>query len=150
MRITKKGEYALRALVDLALNYKKGVRQIHEIVKNEGLPEKFLEQIFITLKNAGIINSKRGVGGGYYLNKPPNKISLGEIISVVEGPISPIECMNNNDQGCPKELTCGIRSIMMDIGNLTVELLNKITLAEICKRSKSLKEEKDESLMYYI
>ncbi len=149
MKITKKGEYALRALVDLALNYKKGIRQIHDIVKNENIPEKFLEQIFILLKNAGIVQSKRGVKGGYYLSRSPDKISLAEIIRVVDGPLSPIECINNN-LNCPKELTCGIRSIMMDVGNLTAEILDKITLAEVCKRSKRLKEEKDDTLMYYI
>lgn len=149
MKITKKGEYALRALVDLALNYKKGIRQIHDIVKNENIPEKFLEQIFILLKNAGIVQSKRGVKGGYYLSRSPDKISLGEIIRVVDGPLSPIECINNT-LNCPKELTCGIRSIMMDVGNLTAEILDKITLAEVCKRSKGLKEEKDDTLMYYI
>ncbi len=149
MKITKKGEYALRALVDLALNHKKGIRQIHDIVKNENIPEKFLEQIFILLKNAGIVQSKRGVKGGYYLSRSPDKISLAEIIRVVDGPLSPIECINNN-LNCPNELTCGIRSIMMDVGNLTAEILNKITLAEVCKRSKELKEEKDDTLMYYI
>lgn len=149
MKVTKKGEYALRALVDLALNYKKGIRQLHEIVQTEGIPEKFLEQIFIILKNAGIVHSKRGVGGGYYLSKPPDKISLGEVIRVIDGPISPIECVNNN-LNCPKELTCGIRSIMVDIGNLTTEILDKVTLAEVCKRSKGEKGDKDETLMYYI
>jgi Rrf2 family protein len=80
MKITKKGEYAMRALVDLALNYDRGMRQIQDIVREERIPEKFLEQILVVLKNGGFVHSKRGIGGGYFLNKPPEEISLGEII----------------------------------------------------------------------
>jgi len=150
MKITKKGEYAIRALIDLALNYKKGIRQVKDIVKEEEIPEKFLEQILLILRNAGLVQSKRGIGGGYYLNRPPDKIFLGEVISLIDGSISPLECVNSPNINCPKEITCGIRSVMVEVENATSEILNRVTLAEICKRREVLNEKKEETLMYYI
>ncbi len=150
MKITKKGEYAMRALVDLAINYKKGLRQVHDIVREEKIPEKFLEQILIILKNAGLVKSKRGIGGGYYLNKPPEEISLSEVIRLVDGPLSPIECVGNSNINCPKEITCGIRTVMVEVENATVEILNRVTLADLCNITKGLSEQRREVLMYYI
>jgi len=150
MKITKKGEYAIMALIDLALNYNKGLRQIKDIVKKEEIPEKFLEQILVILKNAGLVQSKRGIGGGYYLNKPPEKISLSEVIRVIDGPLSPLECVNSQNKNCPKQITCGIRSVMIDVENATSEILDRITLAEVCNRINLLNKKKEEILMYYI
>jgi Rrf2 family protein len=117
MKVTKKGEYAMRALVDLALNYKKGMRQIQDIVREETIPEKFLEQILIILKNAGIIQSKRGIGGGYLLSRSPDKISLGEVIRVIDGPIGPMSCVDKSgDGGCPKEWSVE-SNVMLDVNN---------------------------------
>lgn len=149
MKITKKCEYAILALIDLALNYGKGLRQAQEIVHEEKIPEKFLEQILIILKNGGLVQSKRGIGGGYYLIKPPHDISLGEIIRLIDGPISTLECVGNLNINCPKEITCGIRGVMVEVDNATTEILDRVTLADLCKKSASLREEKEE-LIYYI
>ena len=150
MKITKKGEYALRALVDLALNYKKGMRQIQDIVREEAIPEKFLEQILVVLKNAGFIQSKRGIGGGYFLSKSPVEISLGEVIRFVDGPLAPLECASTDHGDCPKEKICGIRSVMLDVTNATAEILDRVTLADVCNRTKGMKERRAQTLMYYI
>lgn len=150
MKITKKGEYAMRALVDLALNYKKGLRQIQDIVRDEAIPEKFLEQILIILKNAGFIQSKRGVGGGYFLNKSPDEISLGDVIRLVDGPLSPLGCVNTEHINCPKEITCGIRSVMLDVTNAATEILDRVTLAEVCNRTRGMMEQRSQTLMYHI
>ena len=151
MKVTKKGEYAMRALVDLALNYKKGMRQIQDIVREETIPEKFLEQILIILKNAGIIQSKRGIGGGYLLSRSPDKISLGEVIRVIDGPIGPMSCVDKSgDGGCPKEVVCGIRSVMVDVNNAMTDILDRVTLADVCNRSRGMIERKAQKLMYYI
>ncbi len=150
MKITKKGEYAMRALVDLALNYKKGMRQIQDIVREEAIPEKFLEQILVTLKNAGFIKSKRGIGGGYFLSKSPDEISLGEVIRLIDGPLAPLGCVNAEHVDCPKEITCGIRSVMLDVTNATAEILDRVTLADVCNRTKGMKERRAEILMYHI
>lgn len=151
MKITKKGEYAMRALVDLALNYRKGKRQIQDIVREEAIPEKFLEQILVVLKNAGFVQSKRGIGGGYLLNKPPDEISLGEVIRLIDGPLAPLGCASEGSQGnCPKEITCGIRSVMVDVTNAATEILDRVTLADVCKRAKGMAERRSEILMYHI
>ncbi len=150
MKITKKGEYAMRALVDLALNYRKGMRQIQDIVREEEIPEKFLEQILVTLKNGGFIQSKRGIGGGYFLSKSPDEISLGEVIRLIDGPLAPLGCVSAEHVDCPKEITCGIRSVMLDVTNATAEILDRVTLADVCNRTKGMKERRAEILMYHI
>lgn len=151
MRITKKGEYAMRALVDLALNYKKGLRQIQDIVREEDIPVKFLEQILLALKNARLVQSKRGKGGGYYLARPPDKISLGEVIRLIDGPLAPLSCVSKNFYiSCPREITCGIRSVMLDVRNATAEIIERVTLADLCRRTRGLAERRTETLMYYI
>ena len=151
MKITKKGEYAMRAMVALALNYKKGLRQIQDIVHEEAIPEKFLEQILIVLKNAGFIQSKRGIGGGYFLSRPPDKISLGDVIRLIDGPLAPLGCVSKTEHvDCPREITCGIRSVMLDVRNATAEILDRVTLADVCNRTKGMVERRTEYLMYYI
>jgi Rrf2 family cysteine metabolism transcriptional repressor len=150
MKITKKGEYALRALVDLALNFNGGMRQIQDIVRDEAIPVKFLEQILLTLKHAGLVQSKRGIGGGYLLGRAPDKISFGEVIRLIEGPLAPLECVSADRANCPKEVTCGIRSVMIDVTNATTEILDRVTLADVCNRTKGMAERRTETLMYYI
>jgi Rrf2 family protein len=151
MKITRKGEYAMRALVDLALNYKKGIRQIQEIVREEAIPEKFLEQILVILKNAGFIQSKRGIGGGYFLSKSPDEISLGDVIRLIDGPLAPLDCVTKTTHAkCPREITCGIRSVMLDVTNATAEILDRVTLADICSRTRGMKERRAQTSMYYI
>lgn len=150
MKITKKGEYAMRALVDLALNYKRGLRQIQDIVRDEDIPEKFLEQILVVLKNAGFTQSKRGIGGGYSLSKPPDKISLGEIIRLIDGPLAPLGCVSTDHVNCPREITCGIRSVMLDVSNAAAEILDNVSLEDVCRRTKGMAERRAGTLMYYI
>lgn len=151
MKITKKGEYAMLALVDLALNYNRGMRQIQDIVREEDIPEKFLEQILLILKNAGFVQSKRGIGGGYFLSKSPDEISLGEVIRLIDGPLAPVGCVSiATHMKCPKEVTCGIRSVMLDVRNATEEILDHVTLADVCNRTKGMAERRAGTLMYYI
>ncbi len=150
MKITKKGEYAMRALVDLASNYEKGIRQIQDIVREEAIPEKFLEQILVTLKNAGFVHSKRGIGGGYFLTKSPDEISLAEVIRLIDGPLAPLGCVSTDHVNCPKETTCGIRSVMVDVANATTEILDRVTLADVCNRTRGMKDRRSEVLMYHI
>src|SRR6188768_1626052 len=90
MRISKKAEYALRALVAIARKPRSW--SIQELSTQESIPVKFLEQILLALRHAGILASKRGVGGGYTLLKPANKITLGEVLRVLDGPLAPVPC----------------------------------------------------------
>ncbi len=90
MKLTKKSEYACLALINLSRNYKKGLIRIEDISVNEKIPKKYLEQILLILKKAGYVESKRGVGGGYRLSKPPEDISVAEVLGLMEEPITPI------------------------------------------------------------
>ena len=95
MRISTKGDYATRALQDLALHYDQGPIPIEKVASRQGLPVRYLEQLLLTLKRAGLLLSKRGVNGGYSLARPPSQITLGEVLRAVEGPIEAIYCVGD-------------------------------------------------------
>lgn len=153
MKISKKGEYALKALVELAINYDKGemITLINDIAEREDIPSKYLEQILLTLKNAGILTSKRGVGGGYTLSRPPKDISLGEVIRVVEGPLAPLDCVSvTRHVNCPNETACGLYSVMLEVRNAISNILDNISLKDIAKRTLELAEKNQGVLSYAI
>jgi len=138
MRLSKRGEYGLRAMIDLATWTKdNGVVQIKDIAERENIPAKYLEQILLTLKNAGLLHSKMGIGGGYYLAKPASEINLGQIVRVLDGPLAPIRCVSQFSYepcGCPDERTCGLRLVMLDVRNAIAQILDQTTLADVTKR----------------
>jgi Rrf2 family protein len=141
MRLSKRGEYGLRAMINLAAarhgNPNNGVVQIKEIAERENIPAKFLEQILLTLKNAGLLHSKMGVGGGYYLAQPPNAISLGNIVRVLDGPLAPVNCVSQmayEPCGCPDQETCGLRLAMLDVRNAIAAILDNTTLADVLEK----------------
>jgi Rrf2 family protein len=139
MRISKKGEYALRAMIDLSLNYKKGPIQIHQISQRERIPEKFLEQILLELKKSGLLQSKRGIGGGYSLIKSPDQISLAQVIRIIDGPLAPLGCVSKWAHiSCPEEKNCGLQLVMLDVRNAIAKILEGITFTDVCKRTKGL------------
>ncbi len=153
MKISNKGEYALKALIELAINHDRGtpVTLINEVAERKGIPPKYLEQILLTLKNAGILEAKRGVGGGYSLSKPPENISLGEIIRVVEGPLVPVNCLSTDDHvTCPDESTCGLYSVMLEVRNAMSNVLDNTSLKDVAHRTLELIERKNKVLMYSI
>jgi Rrf2 family protein len=140
MRLSKRGEYGLRAMIVLAGPTKDGtapVVQIREIAEREQMPAKFLEQILLSLKNAGLLHSKMGVGGGYHLAKPPAEISLGQIVRVLDGPLAPVKCVSQmayEPCGCPDEETCGLRLVMGEVRNAISDLLDGTTLEDVTLR----------------
>ena len=138
MRLSKRGEYGLRAMLDLATwESHSGAVQIKDIAERGNIPAKFLEQILLTLKNAGLLNSKMGVGGGYYLARPADQINLGQIVRVLDGPLAPIHCVSQmayEPCGCPDEETCGLRLVMLDVRNAIAGILDQTTLADVAHR----------------
>ena len=147
MRLSKRGEYGLRAMIALAEPAKKGdapqMMQIKEIALREGISAKFLEQILLALKNNGLLHSKMGVGGGYYLARSANEITLGQIFRVLDGPVAPIKCvsqMSYEPCGCPDEETCGLRMVMGDVRNAIADILDTTSLADVVKRQGSLRK----------
>jgi Rrf2 family protein len=147
MRLSKRGEYGLRAMIALAEPADKSgapqMMQIKEIALREGISAKFLEQILLALKNNGLLHSKMGVGGGYYLARSANEITLGQIFRVLDGPVAPIKCvsqMSYEPCGCPDEETCGLRMVMGDVRNAIVNILDTTSLADVVKRQGSLRK----------
>jgi Rrf2 family protein len=119
------------------------VVQIKEIAEHEKIPIKFLEQILLTLKNAGLLHSKMGVGGGYYLARPPQEISLGNIFRVLDGPLAPIRCVSQMAYeacGCPDERSCGLRLVMLDVRNAIANLLDETSLTDVLERVDAVRE----------
>lgn len=147
MRLSKRGEYGLRAMIMLAGPSKDGspsaMVQIKEIAEREQISAKFLEQILLTLKNAGLLHSKMGVGGGYYLARPASEITLGQIFRTLDGPVAPIKCvsqMSYEPCGCPDEQTCGLRLVMGDVRNAIANILDNTSLADVVNRQGAVRK----------
>ena len=136
MKISKRGEYALRALIDLGIAHELGrpLLKINELVAKERLPVKFLEQILTQLRGAGFIGTKRGKAGGYSLAKPAREISLGKVIRLIDGPLAPISCVSVTAYercSCPDEDHCGLRMLMLDVRNAIARILDRYVLADV-------------------
>jgi Rrf2 family protein len=117
------------------------VVQIKEISQREQIPAKFLEQILLALKNAGVLHSKMGLGGGYYLARPASEINLGQIVRVLDGPLAPVKCVSQmayEPCGCPDEETCGLRLVMGDVRNAIANILDGTSLEEVARRVKKV------------
>jgi Rrf2 family protein len=147
MRLSKRGEYGLRAMIMLAGTPEPGTPlpmvQIKEISQREQISAKFLEQILLTLKNAGLLHSKMGVGGGYYLARSSSEITLGQIFRTLDGPVAPIRCVSQmayEPCGCPDEQTCGLRMVMGDVRNAIVGILDNTSLADVVQRQSEVRK----------
>jgi Rrf2 family protein len=136
MKLSKKGEYALRSLINLGVAAEVGreLVQVSELADNEQLPVKFLGQIMQALKEAGFVKSQRGKFGGYRLAKPAGKISIGSVVRLIDGPLAPIGCVSQTAYEkctCPDEAHCGLRMLMLDVRNAITGILDRYTLADV-------------------
>lgn len=136
MKLSKKGEYALRSLINLGIAAEVGreLVRVSELADNEQLPVKFLEQIMQLLKEAGFVESERGKFGGYRLAKPARKITIGSVVRLIDGPLAPIGCVSQTAYEkctCPDEAHCGLRMLMLDVRNAISGILDRYTLADV-------------------
>lgn len=137
MRVSRKGEYALRALIDLSLRYGEGPVSVADVSKREGIPKEFLQQILLQLRQAGLVQSARGAAGGYSLIRPPKQITLAEVLREIDGPLAPLSCVSSRaHRTCGKERDCGLYSVMLDVRNAIAGILESVTLADACKRTR--------------
>jgi Rrf2 family protein len=153
MKLSSRGEYALRALVVLGMNYGPSVVRISTICEQQNIPQRFLEQILNDLKELGIVESKRGLAGGYRLRRPPEQISMAEVIRYVEGPLAPVSCVSQTSYArcsCPDESKCGIRSIMKEVRDSIAKILEKVSIADLCERVRLLQGVHDNPMDYVI
>ena len=132
--ISKKTKYALNALIYLARHHQEGPVLISAIAQSERIPQKFLEQILLDLKNNGILQSKRGKGGGYFLGRPAQEIMLGKVIRIFDGPLAPVSCVSQTAyrkcEECRDDACCGIRMVMKDVREAISNILDKTSLAD--------------------
>lgn len=147
--LTQKSKYGLRALLVLAKEYGQGPVLISDIAHREALPQKFLELILLELRNHGILGSKKGKGGGYFLSRRPELVHLGEVLRVLEGPLALIPCVSKTAYKrcaeCRDERTCGIRIVMKDVRDLTARIFDSTSLADILKRIEVAVQRKETS-----
>jgi Rrf2 family protein len=143
--ISKKAKYAIHALVKLARDREKGPILISEISKEGHIPQKFLEAILLDLKRAGILNSKKGKGGGYYLIKNPEDVNMADVLRLFDGALALLPCVTykyyERCEECTDEQTCGIRRVMQQVRDETVRILKDSTLATVLASEKSTYKE---------
>jgi Rrf2 family protein len=152
--ITMKTKYALKALTHLARATAGEPVLIAEIAEQEGIPRKFLELILRELRQHGILESRKGRGGGYSLRQKAEQISLASVIRVLDGPLAPVPCLSRTAyrrcEGCVDESTCGIKLVLTDLYAATTNILEATTVADIVARMDKANDERKAPLRYSI
>jgi Rrf2 family protein len=145
MKLSLRGGYALRAIQVLGENYdSRHVVSIQKISRQQNIPRRFLERILNDLKAAGFVESRRGVAGGYRLARRPQEITLARLIRNVEGALAPVGCVSQHFYrkcSCPEERQCAIRSVMKEVRDAVVSILEETTVADLCERAQRLRAE---------
>jgi Rrf2 family transcriptional regulator, cysteine metabolism repressor len=133
LKISTKGQYALEALLDLQLHAVNGQENLGNIARRRGISEHYLEQIFNTLRKAGIVESFRGAQGGYRLQREPQSITVGEVLRALEGVLSPVKCVCSvpGEEVCGMAPICSTRGLWLDVSNDIDEAVNGITLLDL-------------------
>ena len=154
MRLSTQSRYGVRAIFDIAYNSEGLETQVKDISRRQGISPRYLEQIFQKLKKAGIVGSKRGPSGGYFLNKKPEEITVGEIVRITEGGIDPVLCISPEDsnQPCDRLGECVTRLIWSEAGNKLKEYFDSVSIKDLCTMAQKmgLRKELDQRFMYYI
>ncbi len=135
--LSKKTQYSLRAMYALARAEGEPML-IADMAIQERIPKKFLEQILLKLKTGGLVNSKKGKGGGYMLSRRSEHITVGQVIRVIEGPLAPLPCASETAyrkcEECPDDGVCGTRLVMRDVRDEMARILDRTTLKDVCRR----------------
>ena len=137
MRLSRRSEYGLRALVELVRDEGGGPISLASLARRNRLPPKFLEQIMSTLRHAGIVRTTLGARGGYAMAVDPAQITLGRVIRLLDGALAPLGCVSlryYEPCSCPDEATCSLRDVMIDVRDSMLEILDRETLADLAAR----------------
>ena len=137
MKISTKGRYALRLMLDLAVNHTGEYITIKNIAKRQEISEKYLEQIITHLSRAGLVKSARGAQGGYMLAKQPPEYTVGEILRVMEGSLAPVACLDENSDGCDRADECATLEVWQRLEKAINEVVDGITLADLVESQKT-------------
>src|SRR6202167_1911262 len=145
-QLSKRTQYSLRALYALARSYGQGPVLISHLAEEEAIPKKFLEQILLALKSFGLVESKKGKGGGYSLVRAPERITLASVIRLMEGPLAPLPCASETRfrkcDECVDVETCGTRIVMREVRDAIAEILERTTLATVSRKVDLARQEK--------
>jgi len=139
--VSTKAEYATRALLDLALAWGGFPVKTVDIARRQRIPKKYLEQILLVYKRQGILRSKAGLNGGYSLARPPEQITMTQVIRAMDGPLAPVRCVSSTAYApctCPNERDCPIRAIWQEARDAMVGVLDRVTLADMARRARTL------------
>jgi Rrf2 family protein len=132
MRISAKEQHGLRAIAKLAGQYGNGPVPLNEVAQSQGISLDYLEQIVPLLRDAGLLNSTRGVKGGYELSRPPDEITVGEVLRALDGDIMPLRCLSEEDAlSCDQSATCAARTVWQTVHSRVLETLDSMTLADL-------------------
>lgn len=151
--LSSRARYATRALLHLSLRYDGGPILIQEISEQQNIPLKYLQQILVSLKLAGFVQSRKGPGGGYALSRPPEEITLGAVLRAMDGPIAPISCVSVTrfqECGCPNPDICSLRATFQEVRDSMASLLDHTTFAELRDRQRNAAEAAWDLLDYVI
>ena len=141
MKLSVRGEYALRALIVLGEHYERDIVRIQTISEQQRIPKRFLEQILNDLKSGGFLESRRGVAGGYRLARPPEEITLAALIRHVEGALMPTPVLSERERRTAHhqdEAQAAIRSVMKEVREAILKILDNVTVADLCERVRKL------------
>lgn len=147
MRISARGEYAIRAVLDLALHHGRGRVPIQEIARRQGIPQRYLEQLLLALKRAGLLESKRGSTGGYELLRPPGELSVGEVLRAVEGRVEALD-VAGRPAGDGAGLGSDLEPLWGEIAGAVAAVIDRITFADLAERAKARRS--PERAVYHI
>lgn len=131
MRLSTKGRYGLKAMFDLALNYGQGPVSLSSISERQNISLSYLEQLVMVLKKAKLVTSIRGAQGGYELSKPPSQITVGDVLNILEGTLSPVSCVKDDDSHCNKSGECVTKKIWEKIHDSINSVVDSITLEDM-------------------
>lgn len=152
--ISKKTKYGLQSLLVLARRYGEGPVLIATLAKEEDIPIKFLELILLDLKNHGILESRKGPGGGYMLSRPPDTITIGEVIRIMEGPLAPLSCASESAyrpcEECRDVECCGTRIVMREVRDAIAEILDNTSLLDVVEKTDAVRRSKEAVVSYEI
>ena len=136
MWISKRTDYATRAVLALALHESETPMKLDELSRRTAVPPSVLEQVMPTMRTAGIVRSERGPAGGYRLNKPPAEITLERVVRLFEGQLAPIGCATrSHPEPCPMTVACSLRAVWEDVRDATITLLSQTTFADLAERA---------------
>lgn len=139
MKVSTRGRYGLRAMIDLSTQQDSGAIPLREISKRQKISEQYLEQIFVTLRKAGLVKSVRGAHGGYLLNKKAEDITVGDIIRALEGPVAAVDCVLDEDE-CGLISDCVTHELWVKVSNLINDFFDSTTLEDLKNKAISLEK----------